>query len=51
MSNGNIFEGRWQGDQLIDGAVIYSNGDTYEGQFKNDLREGFGVYKFSDNNT
>ena len=30
------------------GLYTFSNGKTYEGEFKNDLKEGFGVFKWPD---
>ena len=31
------------------GKLTYSNGDLYEGQFANNLYEGFGIYYFRNN--
>lgn len=28
-------EGRWEADQLLEGCLLYSNGDTYTGTFQN----------------
>ena len=33
-SNGNILEGFWEDDYLIDGTLYYANGDQFTGSFK-----------------
>lgn len=30
------------------GKVIWKNGKSYEGNFVDDIREGYGVYKYDD---
>ena len=32
------------------GRIIYLNGDKYEGEFKNDMAEGYGFEYFSNGN-
>lgn len=30
------------------GHLVWANGRQYQGQFKNDLKEGTGIYRWSD---
>ena len=41
---GEFFKDEYHGR----GEVSFPNGDTYEGNYKNNLQHGFGVYTFSD---
>ena len=35
---------------LSKGIFTWPNGDTYEGEYKDDIRNGFGIYKYKDGN-
>ena len=39
--NGDILEGLWEDDYLIDGTYYYSNGDQYTGTFEKKRRVEF----------
>ena len=41
--NGNFKAGKKSGK----GKFVWKNGEKYEGNFENDLRNGFGVYTYS----
>ncbi len=39
--------GNWDEDQLAGKAVFkYANGDIYDGNFSNGIRQGYGKYKY-----
>ena len=45
---GNVYEGEYQDlEKSGEGTMTYKNGDAYCGQWKNDKRHGYGVYKFA----
>ncbi len=46
LKNGHSFEGKWVEDDFVEGIVLYSNGDVYEGEMKNYLRNGYGTYTY-----
>jgi hypothetical protein len=41
------FEGEWDNDKFIKGKVVYKNGEIYDGDFINEVKDGFGklLYK------
>jgi hypothetical protein len=41
------FRGTVEGEKLVQGEYIYSNGDRYQGQFADGLRSGLGKYFYS----
>ena len=51
------FGGEYEGERNPDeerhgqGKATYTNGDTYEGEFKFGKRDGPGVYRFESNNS
>ena len=52
-SNGDIYCGNWIINKKIkegNGAFLWSNGDFYEGQFKNDEPDGYGRIIYSTGN-
>ena len=44
FSNGNRFEGSWNGDLDGDGTMYYVTGERYEGYWKNGEKDGDGIY-------
>lgn len=32
MTNGTVYEGQWENDEMTSGEIKYSNGDVYRGQ-------------------
>jgi len=44
--DGSVYEGLWA-DNLYAGRgkLHHASGDLYEGEFSNDMANGFGVYK------
>ena len=44
FSNGNRFEGSWNGDLDGDGTMYYGTGERYEGHWKNGEKDGDGIY-------
>ena len=43
---GNLKDGKQSGK----GKLVFKDGEKYEGDFENDLRNGFGVYTYSKEN-
>ena len=48
-TEGIIFEGEWNHGKTISGKMTFPDGVTYEGGFKDDLRNGRGIVKLADN--
>lgn len=47
LFNGDIFRGQFRNNLRYFGMYWYKNGDTYEGTWKDDVKEGFGKLKLS----
>jgi hypothetical protein len=49
-SNGSWKEGTWENDEFIAGKVyiIYESGNTYQGDYSNNTRNGKGIYTWPD---
>ncbi len=46
VAAGDVYTGAWRGGVRHGrGTCRYANGDTFEGLFANDRREGYGVYR------
>jgi hypothetical protein len=45
------YDGEWKNDSFYKGTLTYDNGDTYTGQFKNNLRHGQGTLYINDLNS
>ena len=48
FSNGGRFEGEWEKSEFKIGTYYYPMGDIYEGEFKNNEKEGYGIFYYSD---
>ena len=44
-----LFQGEWSNGKITSGKMTFPDGVTYEGEFKDDLRNGKGIVKLADN--
>ena len=42
LFNGDLFRGTFRNNERFHGTYFYKNGDVYEGDWKDDLKTGFG---------
>ena len=45
MGDGSVIEGLWKNSEAVEGIKSSPNGDRYEGQFNNDLPNGYGILR------
>ena len=46
FKNGNTYEGEWVNGKCMEKALVKADGDTYEGEFKDDAMHGKGIYTY-----
>ena len=45
---GDVFDGKWKDGEMVTGRSTFHDGDTYEGEWKGDKKNGQGLYRWKD---